>query len=122
MDYYNNHNKDRPIPRKPDCFPDWNQWVDWCLLADLSFVSKSNFCLDCTENYQSRMILEGKCHYPTTFFKLWKGDVVGMCDAKVLRRKTSDFPVELGGPSARTSSRATPSGVRPPMEDDDGFD
>jgi len=94
------------------------------LLADLTFISKSNFCIDCTAEYQKQMVLEKKCHYPTTYFKFWKGDVVGMCEPEVLRRKVSDFPAEVYG----KGSRREPPLAYPlresshPTEDEDGFD
>lgn len=77
----------------PACFDSAQQYREWKELARLSKVSPTNsYCNDCTPEYQSRMIVEGRCGYPTVRFKtLGKGvtrELIGvrlLADRKAIR-------------------------------------
>lgn len=63
----------------PICFESRDQYNSWRWAADRAGgVGLSGYCIDCTPEYQARMIAEGRCSYPATTFKLDEdGEVVG---------------------------------------------
>lgn len=59
---------------QPKCFPNKTKWVQWLAQAEVvatmdeGRVTKQTKCLDCTFDYQSQMIREGKCENPGHVF------------------------------------------------------
>lgn len=85
----------------------------------MSYVSKSNFCIDCTPEYKSRMLLAKRCEYPKAKFKITPGgELVG--DNKLLpnKRKVFDYPTFYGSDSANLLSSSLAGRVDPPYSED----
>jgi hypothetical protein len=62
----------------PACFPSREVFRIWGEAARLTGVGKSQWCTDCTPDYQQRMMTQHRCAYPgTTFAKDANGMVEG---------------------------------------------
>lgn len=59
---------------KPDCFTNAKQFRDYMGLVKIvrQPADGDNYCLDCTVEYQQRMIAEGRCAHPETRFVRWR--------------------------------------------------
>lgn len=57
------------LPAHPKCFEGREQWIAWCEMAELSRISKANFCMDCTPDYKREMDKSNLCEYPATTFE-----------------------------------------------------
>ena len=56
----------------PDCFPSRLSYLDWVHTARMHPPAPGHeSCEDCTFEYQSQMIRQGRCQYPGTTFKQW---------------------------------------------------
>lgn len=55
---------------KPKCFDSQEQYDDWRRLAKLSLVGMaSGACVDCTPEFQQRMIRQKRCENPHVEFR-----------------------------------------------------
>ena len=53
-----------------DCFPSRLEYLDWVHTARMHPPAPGHeYCEDCTFEYQSEMIRQGRCQYPGTTFK-----------------------------------------------------
>jgi hypothetical protein len=53
----------------PRCFDSLDQFKGWVGFARQSAPPPGHeYCHDCTEEYQSKMITQGRCEYPGTIF------------------------------------------------------
>lgn len=52
----------------PDCFSSLEQYRAWVIAARQAPPGKSEYCADCTAEYQSAMIKEGRCAYSNAAF------------------------------------------------------
>lgn len=85
----------------------------------MSYVSKSNFCVDCTPEYKSQMLLESRCEYPKAKFKITPGgELVGDNKTQPNKRKVFDYPTFYGSDSANLLSSSPAGGVDPPYSED----
>lgn len=59
---------------KPDCFTNAKQFREYIKLVRVvrQPADDNNYCLDCTAEYQQRMLAEGRCAYPETRFVRWR--------------------------------------------------
>lgn len=65
--------------RTPTCFEDTLQWRTyqkfWKLSKGTGFI---NYCLDCTPEYQKKMVEQNRCAYPKTTFIIKDNELLGM--------------------------------------------
>lgn len=52
------------LPNKPKCFKTQSQWEVWCMSSVGTHIKFTEFCVDCTAEYQMRMKKEKLCRYP----------------------------------------------------------
>lgn len=59
---------------KPACFTDAEQYKDymWLIRVVDQPLDEENYCLDCSCEYQRKMIAEGRCAHPETKFVKWR--------------------------------------------------
>lgn len=107
----------------PKCFDDYQQWMEWCRLADLSYTPKSNICIDCTPEYKGKMLLAKRCEYPRAVFKTRAdGELVGDCKSMPHKRKKFDYPINGLGSNDPPLVRTRPVGASPPYLEDEWQD
>lgn len=71
----------RKILSKPDaefhptCFESAAQYRDYVtLMRQAAEPFDSSYCLDCTPEYKSQMLAEGRCNHPETRFVIWSSN------------------------------------------------
>jgi hypothetical protein len=58
---------------RPRCFESNEQFKLWMAKARESKAPPEHgYCFDCTQEYQYKMILDGRCEYPGTTFKWFR--------------------------------------------------
>lgn len=72
---------------KPPCFESALQYRQYITLMRQSARPKDDgYCLDCTPEFKTQMLEEGRCTHPETRFAFWKDhatqelEIIGVCD------------------------------------------
>jgi len=48
----------------PPCFDNEEQYREWATHAVASEHNINNYCVDCTQEYQAKMMKAGRCEHP----------------------------------------------------------
>lgn len=88
----------------PACFPDAEGFRQWYLLLVLSGEHRrSGYCLDCTPEYKTQMMAEGRCEHPETKWVMFKNrheadqlDVVGVSSESIYWAKVENGATVVG--------------------------
>lgn len=54
----------------PLCFTSQGQYLEWKKSARRESPGRTEYCADCTPDYQAQMIRERRCAYPGTTFHM----------------------------------------------------
>lgn len=60
------------MERKPLCFEDDEQWIEWNYLAATSAHVDTNYCIDCLPEFKEKMCAKQLCEHPETEFARMK--------------------------------------------------
>lgn len=60
----------------PVCFENHGQYTDWIHLMRQSARPRDDgYCIDCTPDFKSEMLAQGRCAHPETRFVIYKNEI-----------------------------------------------
>lgn len=67
----------RALIPHPPCFDSKEQWQQWHIADEVATHGRTQYCADCTPQYQIRMIDENRCVHPQVKFYKINGGLTG---------------------------------------------